>query len=155
MKTIQIHPWKRRFFGLVSVLTIVCWMLPFSAWAAETDVSKEMKEAAAAIGEYSAEQRDAAVEKAQEVMGYLDKRIDEMEHKLYENWADLKASTREEYRQSLRAMRSQRNELSQWYGSMQHSTKETWKDVKQGFADTYDNLVESWQKTEKEIDEEI
>jgi len=155
MKTIYRQPGKIWLFPLVASLVVMCCLLPSSLWAAETDVSKEVKEAGSAIAEYSAEQKDAAMENAREMMADLDERIDTMEKKLYENWADLKAASREEYRQALKSLRSQRNELSEWYGSMKHSSKETWNEVKQGFSNTYKNLRESWQQTEKEMDKQI
>jgi hypothetical protein len=123
--------------------------------AADTDVSKETKEALTAIGQYSVEQKDAAVKKAKEMMDSLDARINKLEGDAEKKWSGLKESSKEKYHTSLAALRKQRNELSEWYGSMKHSSKNAWDEVKDGFAKSYDTLIQSWQDAEKEIDKEM
>ncbi len=152
-----IHVQKQnniRYFIILSLLTLFFAGIFSSVKAADTDVSKETKEALNAIGEYSVEQKDAAVEKAKEMMDSLDARINKLEEDVEAKWDDLKESSKEKYHTSLIALRKQRNEVSEWYGSMKHSSKSAWNEVKAGFAKSYDNLVESWQDTEKEIDED-
>jgi hypothetical protein len=153
-----IHVQKQNSIQYFIALSLITFLLvgPLSSVkAADTDVSKETKEALTAIGEYSVEQKDAAVKKAKEMMDSLDARINKLEGEAEARWGDLKDSSKEKYQTSLAALRKQRNELSEWYGSMKHSSKSAWNEVKAGFSKSYDTLVQSWQDAEKEIDKEM
>lgn len=149
----QLNPMK--YFIVFSLLALFVAATLSSVKAADTDVGKETREALAAIGVYSVEQKDAAVEKVKEMMDDLDERINELEGEAGEKWSDLKGSSREKYQTSLVALRKQRNELAEWYGSMKDSSKNAWNEVKIGFAKSYDTLVGSWRNTEQEIDQDM
>lgn len=144
-----------RYFVVLSLFTLFFAGILSSVKAADTDVSKETKEALTAIGEYGVEQKDAAVKKAKEMMDSLDERINKLEGEAEAKWGDLKESSKEKYHTSLTALRKQRNEVSEWYGSMKHSSKSAWNEVKAGFSKSYDTLVQSWQDAEKEIDKDM
>ena len=136
--------------SMVPVISGLLITLPL-AHASGDKVKGEVKEAAAAIGEYSIEQKDAAVAKAKEMMKKIDGQIDSWEGRMHGNWAEMKQSSRDNYEKSLKNIRRQRNELSEWYGSMKQSSKEAWGDVKQGFANAYDSLANSYHDSEKEM----
>lgn len=137
----------------ISLYTLLILMFVFttSAPASSENPKEEVKEAAEAIGSYTVEQKNAAVAKAGELMEKLDDKIDVWEEKMEANWDDLKESSQENYRKSLRKMRQQRNELSEWYGSMKHSSSEAWNEVKEGFSNAYDGLVDAYSDSEKNI----
>ncbi len=155
MESVQIQQQSIvRSLIALSIIAVMSVCIFSSVQASETEVAKETKEALAAIGQYSVEQKDAAVSKAKEMMDSLDARIDAMEGKVEGKWNDLKQSSKEKYNTSRKALRKQRNELSEWYGSMKHSSNDAWSEVKNGFSKSYDTLVQSWQDAEKEIEKE-
>jgi chromosome segregation ATPase len=139
---------------LLAIVSVIAVFTATGVRAAGSDVSEEVKEAAAAIGEFSVEQKDAAMEKAKEMMDNLDDRIHELEGKTEANWDDMKQSSRESYNSTMKELRKKRNNLSEWYGSMKHSSKEAWNEVKSGFAKSYDSLVQSWQDAADEMKSE-
>lgn len=132
-------------------LLISMFVFTASARASSENPKEEVKEAAEAIGNYTVEQKDEAVAESKELMEKLDDKISVWESKMDANWADLKESSKENYRKSLREMRQQRNELSEWYGSMKHSSGEAWDEVKDGFSSTYDGLVDAYSDSEKNM----
>lgn len=137
-------------FLKISLLLIVLAVFS-SAKAANTNVSEETKEAASAIVDYSAEQKDVAMEKAKEMMDAMDDRIHELEGKMTENWDDMNEETREEYKASLEALREKRKDLSNWYDNMKDSSGDAWHEVKTGFAESYHGLVKHLKKAKDEM----
>lgn len=139
---------------MVAVFFIAVLMLS-NAWAVNAaDPKEEMKEAAEAVSEYSVEQKDEAVGKAQEMLNDLDDSIESIENRLAPNWDELKQSTREQYRDTLRTLRKKRNKLSEYYGSLQHSSKDAWQEVRDGFTESYNQLMLSWQETATKMQQE-
>ena len=119
--------------------------------ASGTDVSEEVGEAFSAMGEYTIEQKDKAVKKAEEVMDDLDQRIEALEMKTEKKWGKMKMSSREKYNESMRSLRKQRNELSEWYGTMKSSSKDAWKETKKGFSSAYDSIESAWHEIEEDF----
>ncbi len=118
------------------------------------NAKKEVKEAAAAIGDYTSEQKDAAVDKAKELMDKLDTRMELWETKLEGKWQDLKQTSKENYTQSKQELKERRSKVSQWYENMKDSSADAWDNVKQGFSNSYNELSESFDETEKKLDSE-
>ncbi|MGB3212502.1 MAG: hypothetical protein WBB19_17510 [Desulforhopalus sp.] len=141
------------YISFYAVLSLLFIFTTYSQASGE-NTKEEIQEAAAAIGDYTVEQKDAAVAKAKELMEKLDTKITVWEGQLEENWSDLKQSSRENYQQSLRELRKQRNDLSEWYGSMKYSSKEAWNEVKQGFSNAYDSLADAYSDTEENMNKE-
>ncbi|MEE4243172.1 MAG: hypothetical protein V2I36_17045 [Desulfopila sp.] len=137
------------------IVLLVVFLSPSGAMSTESDVVKEVKEAAAAIAEYSVEQKDAAMEKAREMMVKLDAQIDALERKIKEDWGTMRQESKEKYAETLQTLRQQRNELSEWYGSMKYSSKDAWREAKEGFSQSYDRLMRSWKNATTEMDEQI
>ncbi len=137
----------------ISVMSMFLILLMFStfAHASGKEVKQEVSEAASAIGEYTIEQKDAAVAKAKEMMDQLDQKTNKLENKIEKSWDTMKAATRENYLQSLKEMRERRNLLSEWYGEMKQSSKDAWESVKQGFSDTYDKVVDAYNDTDEKM----
>jgi pyruvate/2-oxoacid:ferredoxin oxidoreductase beta subunit len=136
---------------LMALFAALVFFVATGARAAGNDVSEEVKEAAAAIGEYSVEQKDAAVEKAKEMMDSLDDRIHKLEGEMEANWDDMKQSSREKYSNTMKELRQKRNDLAEWYGSLKHSSKDAWNEVQDGFAKSYDALAQSWEDAAGEM----
>ena len=119
------HVYARAFAaGIVLVSTI-------SVSAAELEkVKTETQEAWSAIKDYSADQRDEALQKAGDAVQTLDQRIEAWEAKGEAQWDDMSVAAREKWRATLKSMRKERNQLAEWYGALKHSSSGTWEDVK-------------------------
>jgi hypothetical protein len=115
------------------------------------DVKKETQDMLQAIGTYSADKRDEAVQKAKDGMNNLDKRIDALEARIDENWEKMSDAARKEARENLQALRKQRNKVAEWYGSMRTSSAAAWDQMKEGFSAAYKDLTDAWEKSKKEF----
>jgi len=114
------------------------------------DVKQEMKEAASAIKNYSATQRDEALKAAKLTLDKLDAEIERMENALDKKSEKMNHQARKKARSTLQTLRKQRNEVAEWYGSMKHSTEEAWQDIKTGFLKSYQILQHSFDKAADE-----
>ena len=63
----------------------------------------------------------------------------------------MNEATRKEACENLRALRKQRNQVAEWYGSMKTSSADAWDHMKKGFSDAYKALEDAWEKSEKEF----
>ena len=116
------------------------------------DVKKEVAEAAETIKHYSADQRDEAVDKAKAVMDDLDAKIDKLEASIHKRWATMDKAARHKAQVALDKLKRQRKQMAESYKALQQSTAGAWEHVKKGFADSYTDLQDAWQKAEKEFD---
>ncbi|MEE4357885.1 MAG: hypothetical protein V2I97_15565 [Desulfococcaceae bacterium] len=115
------------------------------------EVKKETQDLLRTIGSYSADKRDEAVQKAKDGMNKLDKRIDALEAEIDKNWDKMNDAARRKARENLKALRKQRNQVAEWYGSMKTSSADAWEHMKKGFSDAYKALEDAWEKSEKEF----
>ena len=124
----------------------------FSAAAAEATSAENIKQETAelleALKAYGTEQRDAAVEQSRVALENLDQRIDALEIQMLEQWDEMDQATRDRTRDSLQALREQRTNVAEWYGSLKSSSADAWGHIKQGFSEAYQTLNENWQKSE-------
>ncbi len=138
---------------LISILgvTPLCYAQKEKANTSIEEVKKETQDLLQTIGSYTADKRDEAVQKAKVGLNKLDKRIDVIEARIDKNWDKMNKSARKEARENLKALRKQRNQVAEWYGSMKTSSADTWDRMKKGFSDTYKALEDAWEKSEKEF----
>lgn len=115
------------------------------------DVKKETSELMETLKAYTADQRDEALRKSKAAMERLDKRIDMLESQVDDGWDDMSQAVRDNARASLKALRKQRNEVAEWYGSMRTSSLGAWEEMKTGFSNAYGELAKAWQKAEGEF----
>ena len=141
------------FILLLTLMAVFICFVPAPVWSGASDVKEEVKQAGAAIGEYSAEQKDAAIDKAKEMMDELDDRMHVLEGRFKEKQGNLKQSSKESYQRSMQELKRQREELSAWYEKMKDNSGDSWQEIKQGFADAYDSLATSWNKATEEVAE--
>ena len=118
------------------------------------DVKAETKEMINTLKQYTIDQRDQAMKDAEQAMDNIDARIDELERRVDKNWDKMTQAAREEARENLKALRQQRNDLSEWYGSFKNSSADAWEKMKNGFSDAYQTLSNSWEKAKSEYDAE-
>ena len=137
-------------FGMLSA-TPLSYAETESTNTSMEEIKKETKELLATIGAYTADKKDEAVQKAKEGLSKLDKRIDTLEANIDKNWDTMSEVTRKEARENLKALRKQRNQVAEWYGSMKTSSAKSWDHMKKGFSDSYKALEDTWRKTEQEF----
>nr|WP_320009648.1 hypothetical protein [uncultured Desulfobulbus sp.] len=133
-------------FAVVIPLALA-WLVLVSPALAQTEnsnVGKEVNEAVEAIGQYSIEQKDAALADAHKLMNKLDKRIEVLE-------AKIKEGAQEKYSSSLETLKQKRKELSKQYASLKASSGDVWDEMKQGFSNAYDALTRSWDNIEEDL----
>jgi len=116
-----------------------------------TDVKEKVAAAAEAIKNYSVDQRDEALKKAQAVLDDLDGRIDRMQSQLNEKWDQMDKLARQKATDSLTTLRKQRNDIAEWYGGLKHSSSNAWEDVKKGFLKSYQALRDTFDKVQSEF----
>ena len=138
----------------VAALTLVVALLLAGApmsFAADKTAGQQIDETAQSIKNYSAEQRDDALRSAKKVLEDADARIDHFESEVSKNWDKMNASARKHAQETLKAMRRQRQDLSQSYGELKRSSAKAWDEVKGGFSKSYDALRDSFSKAAKEF----
>ena len=113
------------------------------------DVRHEVADAAETIKNYTADQRDEAVKKAQAALADLDARIDALEARIDKNWDTMSKAARAQARSTLKTLRQQRVVVAEWVGSLQNGTAEAWEHTKKGFSDAYRSLRQAWEKAER------
>ncbi len=114
------------------------------------EINQQTRELLALLKDYSAEQRDEAIAKTKDALDKLDKRIEALENEMVNKWGEMDQAAREKAHASLKAMRQQRTEVAEWYGSMKNSSVSAWGHMKQGFSSAYEALHEAWTNAEKE-----
>ncbi|MEA3470039.1 MAG: hypothetical protein U9R57_17685 [Thermodesulfobacteriota bacterium] len=87
-------------------------------------------------------------------MESLDKRIDDLEARIDQNWDNMNKAAREKARANLKNLQKQRVKLAEWYGSLKSDSGAAWEDLKKGFSDAYDSILDAWIKAEKEFESE-
>jgi nitrate/TMAO reductase-like tetraheme cytochrome c subunit len=115
------------------------------------EVKQEMQDVLQALQGYAADQRDEAVRKTKTVLDNLDSRIDALETNIDNNWDRMDKAAREKARANLKALRKQRMELAEWYGSLKSSSADAWEHAKKGFSDAYKALSDAWEKAVNEF----
>jgi len=117
-------------------------------------VKKDTRELIDSLGSYTAEQRDQALEKAKEALARLDKRIQDLEARVRDNWENMDQETRQQAREHLEALRERRMKLAEWYGGMKTGASQAWEDIKRGFTDAYEAFGQAWEESEEDLDSE-
>lgn len=144
-------------FTVMAVMTL-CFLIPIAQAESGNDtitaqdVKKETKELINTLKQYTAEQREQAVGETEKALKKLDVRIDELETRVDNNWDKMTQAARQKARDNLKALRQQRNELAEWYGSLKISSVDAWEQMKKGFTDAYQSMSDSWEKAKSEYD---
>jgi len=146
----------RYLVGLCTFMLVLAW--GHAGWAGSSDdrqttaaeVRAEIDDALKAIGNYSAEQRDAALAKAKDSLEKTDKRIEQLQEQIDRKWATMSDSAREQARKALNTLRQERTKLAEWYGGLKHSSANAWEEIKKGFTKSYQELENSLAKAREE-----
>ena len=153
-----LRAWSGKSLTITLLLVGVC-ALP--SWAAHhekekttaADVKEEAMETYQALKSYTLEQRDQAMAEANERLNKLDAQIETLQTRIDEGWQDMTQMARQETRQTLNALKQQRQEAAEWLGGMRHSSAAAWEEVKKGFADSYDRLEEAFRAAKRDFED--
>ena len=140
-------------FVLIAMLVItpLCYAESSKEKTSIKEVKQETQDLIQALGAYTADQRDEAVQRAKTALHNLDARIDSLETRIDNKWDQMNKAAREKARANLKALRKQRNKVAEWYGSLKASSAGAWEYMKKGFSDAYKALGDAWEKSEKEF----
>ncbi|QEW06419.1 sll1863 family stress response protein [Nitrincola iocasae] len=117
------------------------------------DIQTETRELIETLQQYSVEQRDEAVNATEQMLESLDQRIDVLQRRIDNNWDEMSDEARQTTRDNMRALREQRNKLSEWYGGLKNSTDSAWDQMKAGFSDAYSSMSNAWEKAKNEYED--
>ena len=117
-----------------------------------TEVKQETQDLIQALGAYTADQRDEAIERTKSALDELDKRIGELETRIDDNWEQMNKVARNKARANLKVLREKRTEVVEWYGKLKTSSADAWNHIKKGFSEAYKDFSDAWEKSEKEFD---
>jgi hypothetical protein len=112
-------------------------------------VQQEAQDLIEALKGYTADQRDAAIQRSKRALDILDTRIDELETKIADDWDQMSSAARKKTRESLKILRKKRNDVAEKYGSLKASSTSAWEEMKQGFSDAYEDLSDAWAKSDR------
>ena len=149
---------KINFYTTVVLLIAVLGFTPLCYAETQGDktsikeVKKETQDLIQALKAYSADQRDAAIQKTKASLDSLDKRIDALEKRIDNNWDKMNKSAREETRASLKSLQQQRVQVAEWFGRLKSSSDDAWEHMKKGFSKAYSDINDAWEKAEKEFE---
>lgn len=132
-------------------ITPLCYAETSTDKTSIEEVKQETGDLLQTLDAYTADQKDEAIRKTKMALDKVDKRIDALEASVDESWDNMDKKTRKKARESLKALREQRNQVAEWYGSLKTSTKKAWEHLQKGFSDAYKALDEAWEKSEKEF----
>ncbi len=141
----------KRFVFLIAGILVIGMSSICLADSSFDDVKKETKELMEAIKGYSADQRDALIEKSKVALDKMDQRIDALEKRIDKDWDSMKETAREKSRANLKTLRKHRVLLAERYGSLKNSAGNAWEHLKKGFSDSYSAFHKAWEKAEKEF----
>jgi len=132
-------------------ITPMCYAETSTEKTSIKKVKQETQNLLQTLDAYTADQKDEAIRKTKTALDKLDKRIDALEARVDESWDKMDKDAREKSRDSLKALRKQRNVVAEWYGSLKSSTENSWEHMKKGFSDAYKALNDAWGKSENEF----
>jgi chromosome segregation ATPase len=115
------------------------------------EVKQKMVDAADVIKDYSADQRDEAIDKVKATLDDLDARIDRLQTRIDSKWDQMNQAARQEAKATLKGLKEKRNEVAEWYGGLKYSSSAAWEDVKKGFSTSYKALQDAFDKAASEF----
>lgn len=150
-----MHTFKKRAFISILVTLLGLTTLSHAAATGDKTSKEEIKQETAqllhSLKSYSIEQRDEAVRETEAALKNLDRRIDALEAHIDKGWDKMDKVAREKARESLKALRTQRTQVAEWYGRLKNSAGASWGHIKEGFSDAYRAFGKAWEQAENEF----
>ncbi|WP_036300079.1 sll1863 family stress response protein [Methylomarinum vadi] len=116
------------------------------------DVNQQTKELLSTLKQYGNDKREEAIKKTTAAMIQLDHRMDRLETRIDNKWDEMDETARKKARSTMRALRQQRIELAESFGSLKNSSASAWDHMKEGFSKAYQKLNDAWSKAKTEFD---
>ena len=138
------------FIGIFTI-TPLCYAETSTDKTSIEEIKQETQDLLETLDAYTVDRKDEAIRKTKMALDNLDKRIDAVEANVDEHWDKMDRDARKKARDSLKALRKQRNQVAEWYDSLKSSTENAWEHMKKGFSDAYKALNDAWEKSENEI----
>ena len=132
-------------------ITPICYAETSTDKTSIEEVKKETQDLLQTLNAYTVEQREEAIRKTKTALDNLDKRIDSLQARIDRNWDQMDKAAREKARSNLRALRKERTQVAEWYGSLKNSTGDAWEHMKKGFSKAYKSLNDAFEKSVKEF----
>lgn len=148
---------KRSFFAVL-IITVTLGLSLASCSKSDDDVAtardveEETRELINTLRQYTANQREEAVEEASQALERLDEKINELEARIDNNWDTMTQQAREDAQANLNSLREQRSELAGWYERFRNSSAGAWDEMKKGFTDAYQVMSDSWVNARREFE---
>jgi len=152
-----LHRPRYRYLGALIICLGISLFSAVSAADSKTsidEINQQTRELLHSLKSYSAEQRDQAIAEADDVLEKLDERISVLHENMVDQWQQMDQAARDNAQATLRALRKQRTQVAEWYGSLKTSSAGAWSQIMQGFSEAYGNLHEAWGKAEQEFNRE-
>jgi len=132
-------------------ITPICYAETSTDKTSIEEVKKETQDLLQTLNAYTVEQKEEAIRKTKKALDNLDKRIDSLQARIDRNWDLMDKAARDKARSNLNALRKERTQVAEWYGSLKNSTVEAWEHMKKGFSKAYKSLNDAWEKSVKEF----
>lgn len=127
----------------------------FGADADDPDFVEEARQEAGEIlnelRAFTIEQKDEALNAAEEGLADLDDNIDAIQEYLNEHGGELSERARGEYERRIRSLRDLRADLQQQYRELATASAEKWEQARAAFADAFRSLHENWEQAMREL----
>tara|TARA_R110001606_G_scaffold261206_14_gene409556 strand:+ start:84134 stop:84742 length:609 start_codon:yes stop_codon:yes gene_type:complete len=98
------------------------------------------------IRQYSAEQKEQAMQAARNGLDRLDARIDDASDSINDGWKELSQETRLKKQQALANLKEQRAELQADYQRLQDASADNWDAAKVRFGNAWDATRQAWRE---------
>ena len=152
MKSERIYRTLISILIFMLVITSLSYAQTSSGKTSIKDVKQETQDLLKTLKAFTIDKKDEAVQKTKAELDKLDKRIEGLESRVDERWGKMDKAAREKSRANLKALRRQRTQVAEWYGSLKSSTGDAWEHMKKGFSDAYESLNDFWEKSEIEFE---
>ncbi len=138
------------------ILTLLClsaagFAIPLTSAHADVTltraISEKSKHAIEDIKLYSIEKKEAAREKAKEVVEDIDNRINALEDTIADKKNGMTDAIREAKTRSVIKLKEKRNDVKDWYEKFSGSTKNAWEEIKEGFVRSYESFQDTYNES--------
>ena len=112
-------------------------------------VQAQFSAAFEALGDYTISQRDTAVKETRKALDELDAEIDQLEHRVRDNWKVMEDEAQKATSEAVRRMKEQRNDLGENFGALQQSGEQAWDEIKTGLDKTWAGFRSAWRQADE------
>lgn len=141
----------------ILAVTLLSILAPIQAFAmddnAQSSVIERLKtefsDSIDSLKSYSIAKKEQATKSAQETLAQVDEQLDEYENMVNDKWDTLSTESKKNYRNTIKALRIKRNQLSENLGTMKNSTKNQWEEAKTNFKNSWDDFKDAWLTTDQ------